>query len=166
MINRELFRIEPNVGSEAYKTYSLAAPISTHTRPGVCGEVEAACSNAVLETDPCFELHCGPNAHGFAIVADVSTLLGQKQANYIRLKSGRHFTANQAGDLVTFTFPAGQQCFDPHRVSLERDPIFSTVGGDYRGNPMRTPRRIMKPADWVDDFGNHQIGIADARQRG
>lgn len=149
MIERSLFRIDPNVGPEHYTTYGVSSPVSTHMRPATCAEVE-----------------CANHRNGFRITADVSTALGRQQARYIREKSGRHFTVKQAGDLVAFTFPPGQQCFTSHRVTLHREPVFYKRGGDYRGNPRGIARLAMRPADWRDDFGEHQTKIAEARQRG
>lgn len=149
MIRRSLFRVDPVVGPEHYTTYGVASPISTHTREATCAEVE-----------------CANHRNGFQITADVSTALGRKQAEYIRLHSGRHFTVEQSGDLVAFTFPAGQRCFAQHRVSLHREPIFSKRGGDYRGNPLGVRRTVMRPEDWRDDFGEHQLKVAEAKERG
>lgn len=149
IIKRQLFRLEPAAGPEAYKTYGLTAPIKTHTRPGTCGEVE-----------------CRNYLQGFKIVADISTELGRQQANYIRLHSGRHFTVEENVDLVTFIFPPGQVCFEEHRVSLQREPNFFIKGGDHRGNPLGLPTRRLGSTQWRDDFGEHQEGIIDAQKRG
>lgn len=145
----QLFRIEPPMPAEGYKTYGVSAPLDTHFRKGTCAEVD-----------------CENMARGFTVTADVSTELGQKQANYIRLHSGRHFNSAQAGDLVTFTFPAGQQCFATHRVLLDREPICYLRGGDWRGNPLGIQRQTMSAQDWVDDFGEHQERIAEQKERG
>lgn len=149
MIGRQLFRIEPQGPASLYKTYGLSAPIQTHRRPATCAEVE-----------------CVNHANGFRITADVSTALGRTQAQYIRMKSGRAFTVMQSGDLITFTFAAGQTCFEPHTVSLEREPVFYLKGGDYRGNPLGLPTRKLSAIAWRDDFGENQERIVDAQQRG
>ena len=99
---------------------------------------------------------------------DTSTELGARQANYIRLHSGRHHTAAPAPgapDLVTFTFPAGQRCFQEHRVLLERDPRCYVRGGDWRGQTS-TPRVHARPVDWVDDFAEHQDKLKSEIERG
>jgi hypothetical protein len=149
MIGRQLFRIEPIMPAAGYKTYAVTLPKTTHWRSASCAEVE-----------------CINQTNGFQITADLSTELGRKQSNYLRLKSGRSFTTQQIGDLLTFTFQPGQQCFEPHRVSLEREPNFFVKGGDYRGNPLGLPTRKLSAQSWVDDFGEHQERIAGQRERG
>lgn len=149
-IKRELFRPEPKLPAAAYKTYQAIKPRKTHFRPATCAEVD-----------------CPNRARGWRTVVDVTTALGQKQANYIRLHSGRHFTAEQVGDdLVTFTFAPGQTCFSAHRVDLEREPIFRIKGGDFRGNPLGTPTVTLRPQDWLDNFGEHQELLAARQQKG
>jgi hypothetical protein len=149
MIGRQLFRIEPSGPAALYKTYGLTAPVKTHRRPASCAEIE-----------------CANHLRGFSITADVSTELGRAQAKYLRMKSGRAFTVTELGDLITFTFAAGQTCFEPHTVSLEREPTFYIKGGDYRGNPLGLPARKLSAISWRDDFGEHQERIVDAQQRG
>lgn len=149
MIGRQLFRIDPVMPAAGYKTYAVTLPKATHWRSATCAEVE-----------------CPNHLRGFSITADVSTELGRKQANYLRMKSGRSFTVQQIGDLIAFTFHAGQKCFEPHRVSLQREPNFFVKGGDYRGNPLGLPTRKLSAQSWVDDFGEHQDRIAGQKERG
>lgn len=141
------FRIAPKMGVTAYETYGIVAPKETHTRPATCREVE-----------------CVAHLQGWRTTIDVSTELGARQASYIRLMSGRHFTAQEAGGLVYFTFPAGQSCFREHRISLERDPLFYAHGGDFRG--VTTEVGTYRPDDWVDKMANHQDKIIEAIERG
>jgi hypothetical protein len=148
-VTAPLNRIPPKAGPEVYKTYQLLQPRQTHTRRASCAEVE-----------------CPRQRNGWRTVLDVSTIQGQQQANWIRMKSGRSFTYTQAGTVVTFTFAAGQRCFAEHRVSLEREPLLRVVGGDWRGNPRRVPARVLRPADWVENFGEHQLTLKNAFERG
>jgi hypothetical protein len=142
---REPFRIEPQAGPEAYKTYQVVPHLQTAT---------------------CAEVGCERQRNGWRSRADVSTVDGQKIANWIRLKSGRRFTHTQAGPVVVFTFPAGQTCFARHKKPVERAPLLRVVGGDWRGNPTGMPTRELRPADWIDDFGTHQLSLAEAHKRG
>ncbi|MGH3680777.1 MAG: hypothetical protein ACRDT2_11090, partial [Natronosporangium sp.] len=105
---RPVTRITPKLPPQAMKTYQVARPLPTHWRPASCAEVG-----------------CPAHAHGWQTTIDVATELGGRQANYIRLHSGRAFTAAEAGTLVTFTFPPGQTCFRRHQLPLEREPIFA-----------------------------------------
>lgn len=143
-----LNRIESKAGPEHFKTYRLLAPIRTHRKPASCSDVQ-----------------CPKWINGFKATFDVSTNDGLAHAKAVE-KSGRRRTFTMAGTLVTYVFPAGENCFDRHSVSLEREPLYVVQGGDHRGNPRSIGRRTLNAADWVDDFANHQTGIADLRERG
>jgi len=145
----EPFRILPRVGPELYKTYEIATPTKKFTRPATCAEVD-----------------CPNREKGWKTVIDLSTELGRKQATYIRLHSGRSFTATQNVDVLTFTFYAGQDCFSEHRKSLMREPFFLIKGGDFRGNPLDTPTRRLRPQSWVDDMGESLESMKEMRERG
>jgi hypothetical protein len=146
---RELFRIDPKIGPENYKTYQISAPIKTHYRDATCREVD-----------------CRAFAAGFRSRIDTSTNLGARQAKYIENVAGRKFTRTVAGPIVTYDFPAGQRCFTAHKVPLEREAFFVVRDGDYRGNPRGTRPVTRRAADWVDDFATHQQNLADQRGRG
>lgn len=134
---------------EHYKTYRLIAPIRTHRRAATCAEVD-----------------CPKRQKGFKATFDVSTVAGRDNAMQVE-RSGRRRTFTVAGPLVTYVFPAGQDCFDRHTVSLEREPIYVVQGGDHRGNPRSMPRLTHKSSDdWVDDFANHQLEVVERTQRG
>lgn len=136
-------------GPEAFKTYQLSAPIQTHRRRASCAEVE-----------------CPKRERGFKAVCDTSTVAGQKNARWIE-KSGKAFTRSAAGPVVTYTFPVGQDCFDRHTVSLEREPAYIVRGGDHRGNPRAIATfRHRNGDDWVADFAEHQDRIIALHQRG
>lgn len=149
-ITRKLFRPQPVGPAALYQTYQLLRPARTHFRKATCAEVE-----------------CPNRERGWKTIIDLSTKLGQQQANYIRLHSGRHFSSyKKDGDLIVFEFPAGQNCFTSHRIDLEREPIFRKKGGDFRGNPLGLPTQTLRPRDWLDDFGEHQEKLAAEQQKG
>lgn len=129
--------IEPNLPSNLYTTFGIIAPKRTHTRPATCAEVE-----------------CEAMKFGWMTKVDVGTDIGVQRARYIIDHSERHWTSQQNGGLVTFTFPPGQKCFAEHRVTLERDPIFTMkkghIGDAYaRAEPVSTDQ-------WMDRFGSNQ----------
>lgn len=110
---------------------------------------------------------CPAQANGWRTIVDERAELGQQQAHYIRAMAGRAFTtARDAAGLTTFTFEAGQACFQPHRVRLDRPEHYLVRGGDYRGNPARQVRRHDNAADWAQDFAEHQARLADRLRRG
>jgi hypothetical protein len=137
------------MGAESYTTYQVLQPKTSHFRPATCAEVS-----------------CARARNGWRSVMDTSTVDGAKQANWVRMKSGRAFTYTQVGAVVTFTFAPGQRCFEKHQVWLQRRPLLRVAGGDWRGNPRGTPTLVMKPADWIDHFGEHQNTLADAHRKG
>lgn len=148
-MTRELYRPAPRAGAEAYQTYQVLQPAESHTRRATCAEVD-----------------CVRYRNGWRARMDLTTVKGVSDANWVRMKSGRTHTYTQAGPIVTFSFPAGQACFERHVVSLHREPILRVTGGDWRGNPRGEPARVLRPADWLDHFGEHQLRLHDAQQKG
>lgn len=147
---RPLNRLEPKMQPQAYKTYEIRRPLASHWRDASCAEVD-----------------CPAHLHGWSTRVDVSTELGARQANYIRLHSGRRFTVKEHGNLVIFTFGPGQRCFRPHRVPLEREPLYLVRRGDHRGDPTRSrPVTFRDGQSFVDDFGEHQTRLADRLDKG
>lgn len=146
---RPLNRIEPKVGPEHFKTYRLVAPTRTHRKPATCAQVD-----------------CAKRREGFRATFDVSTVAGRAHAMTVE-RSNRRRTFTVSGPLVTYVFPAGQDCFDAHTVPLEREPLYLVQGGDHRGNPRSVRRTTHRNGDdWVSDFGEHQLRIAEQQQRG
>lgn len=139
------------LGAESFQTFQAFAPKETHSVPATCEEVE-----------------CVHYLHGWKMKLDLATELGQRQAHYIKYRSGRAYTDQNLGDgLVELTFRANQKCFQEHRRQIERDPIFRVKGGDSRGNPLRTPTRVhKKPEFWVEEFAENQDRIATAIEKG
>lgn len=143
------FRIQPALPVQAYQTYEIRAPKETHWRPATCQEVD-----------------CDAYQNGWITTLDTATELGARQAEYIRLHSGRHYTARPLGEHVfAFTFPAGQRCFQQHHVPLEREPLYVVRGGDWRQH-LGAERRHVHADDWVDDFATHQQAVADRIEKG
>jgi hypothetical protein len=144
-------RIEPVGPVQAYKTYQILTPLSTHFRKATCAE--AGCSRYL---------------NGWETRVDETTDLGQAQAHYIRKDSGRGFSERREAGLTVFRFEPGQRCFqsETHQVRLERPEIFIARDGDHRGNPTQRVVRHENPDHWVEDFAEHQQRIADELERG
>jgi hypothetical protein len=143
----------PRLPEEAMQTYAIAEPKATHWRAVPCGQVEGG---------------CGAHEHGWKTTCDLSTDVGLRQARYIRDHSGRTFTWERVDPLITFVFPAGQQCFAGHRVSLGRPALFVVQNGDRRG-PGRRPlqRRVFDRGDqWMDDLHETTDRLITVAQRG
>jgi hypothetical protein len=147
MINSQPNRIPPKMPVTAYKTYAVRVPRATHTRAATCEEYG-----------------CLHRQRGWVTTVDVSTELGRRQAGYIERGSGRKYRRTDEGTILTYTFPAGQNCFADHRVQ-NRPGIYVIKDGDHRGNP--TGRKVtLSERAWVDDFGEHQDKLAAEQERG
>jgi hypothetical protein len=125
-------RIAPQLPAAAMQTFRLSAPPRTHTRAATCEEVG-----------------CEAYRYGWA-----TTVLPDSQEEATIRSSGRHWASRETTPegFVRYVFPPGQSCFaaSAHRVSLEREPNYVLVGGDWRGNPAGLPPRQMGPDEWTD----------------
>lgn len=139
------------LGAEHYKTFAVESPMSTHTVPATCEDVE-----------------CEQYLRGWRMRIDLGSQLGQRQAHYIKHQAGRAYKViGQNGGLVTLEFSPNQPCFQEHRVKGNRPEIFKVKGGRDGYNPRGTPTRIhTKPAFWLEEFNEHQDRINTTRQRG
>jgi len=145
-----LTRLAPKMDAASYQTYGVTRPARTHWKAATCAQV-----------------NCPRREQGWKQTIDLTTELGQKQARYIKLHSGRSYVKeSQADGIVVLVFGAGQDCFDEHRIPLDRDSLFTLRGGDWRGNPRGIPLRRLSPIAWRDDFGEHQEKLADLAKRG
>jgi hypothetical protein len=136
-----------------YKTYAMRRPLKTHWQPAACEDVD-----------------CPKFLRGWVTTIDESSELGQAQAHYIRHDRSRsHAEERTPEGLTRFTFKAGQVCFgsSEHRQPLFKDPVFLVKGGDWRGNPRRTPTVVHRNgADWQEDFAEHQDRLKTLIERG
>ncbi|MFC5834655.1 hypothetical protein [Nonomuraea insulae] len=146
---RPVSRITPQLPVHAFQTYQVIAPPSTHWRTATCAEAD-----------------CPAYLQGWKSLIDESTDLGQKQAHYIRREARRRYTErrDEAG-LTVFEFEAGQRCFAPHQVRLDRPEVYLVRAGDWRGNPNGQIRRYDRSDQWVYDFSAHQERINTLRER-
>lgn len=134
---------------QSMRTFEINQPIATHFRRATCAEVE-----------------CGARAAGWKMGFDLTDPERLAAARWIRDHSGRTMAAEVADGKVTLTFPAGQDCFQKHRVPLEREPFYVVRGGDFRGNPTRQ-RVTHKSADtFIDQWENDLDRLNAVRERG
>lgn len=104
--------------------FSIASPVNSHTRITTCEEVE-----------------CSYNREGWKV--RVETLLPESMKAI--KTSGRSYKKVQIAPGETYLyFPAGQQCFNTHRVSLDRPEFFYVK--DRNGL-----RRHNKAENWVEE---------------
>lgn len=148
-MNAGLFRLEPLMGPDAYKTYAVVSPISTHFRPGTCAEVD-----------------CPHYLNGWRVRLENLT----PDLVHTAKTSGRKYVEQPIAEGETWlVFQAGQPCFraSEHQVRLDRPPLFLVRDGDHRGNPRGTKtRQHLNPGNWVEDFATHQQAIKDEIEKG
>jgi len=141
---RPMSRIQPQMRPEAYNTYSITSP------------------HDVLVKAACEQVGCQMWLHGWQSQIDESTDLGRTQADYIRTQSGRTFREQHTADGVTvFTFDSRQRCFADHRTRPEK---YDVKHGDWRRSTVI--RVHARPADWVEDFAEHQDRLKTTLERG
>lgn len=151
MAGRKPNRLQPALPSRAMQTFQVTAPISTHTRKATCEEVE-----------------CEQYARGWRMKIDLNTDLGQRQAYYIKNHAGRSYKKIGAADgLVELEFAPNQPCFQEHRVRNSLPEKYLVKGGDFRGNPLKSPTRVhKKPEFWVEEFAENQDRLKTRIERG
>lgn len=121
---------------EAYRTFGIRMPRTTHWRALMCEEAE-----------------CEHWRHGWVTRVDTATELGVRQARYILDRCGRSFTKDEVGTMLEFRFPPGQRCFREHKEPNGRPSIFITRRGDWRGNPEgNKPADQLGVEEWADRF--------------
>lgn len=141
---RPLNRIEPAAGPQHFQTYRISAPSATHRRRATCAEVD-----------------CEKRRKGFRAQFDVSTVAGKENALWV--ERGNHrpllYGRTVAGNLVTYTFPAGQDCFDVHSMPLEREPFYIVQGGDHRGNPRGIAPQRLSERSFIEHCQENQAAV-------
>ena len=140
------FRLPPTMPVSAYQTFSINSPRDTTVR--------SACEDVL----------CQAYQFGWRTEVDEATALGASQAAFIRHQSGRIFREQRTGaGMTVFTFDSRQRCFADHKT---RPEVYVVRDGDWRGNPTGRRRQHEWPADWVEDFGEHQLRVAEQTERG
>ncbi|MFL1903079.1 hypothetical protein ACJWDR_28840 [Streptomyces tauricus] len=148
-MNAQLFRPEPLMRPEAYKTYAIVAPVGSHFRRGTCAEVE-----------------CPHYLGGWRVRVEGLS----PQLLHDARTSGRRYSEQRVAEGETWlVFEAGQPCFRAaeHRVRVDRPPLYLVRDGDYRANPRGTDACVHRtPESWIDDFATHQQAIKDEINKG
>lgn len=102
----------------------------------------------------CRDVGCPNWRRGFEVHADEATQLGQAQAAYIRLHSGRTFTERRtAAGITVFRFEPGQRCFAEHRTRAQRFGV-------------RGVCEHVSLTDLAEDYTEHTGRLAEAAQKG
>lgn len=143
-------RVAPRMTPQAYRSFEVHSPLSTHYRSATCAEVE-----------------CQHYLSGWLSRIDMSTPLGVQQARAIKA-SGRTFTEESVtGTVVVLRFAAGQACFQaPHKVPTGRPELYVVRDGDWRGNPTGRSRKHKQPVLFVEEFEENLSRIRDRIEQG
>lgn len=145
-------RIPPGLPASQMTSFELHQPLETHYRFVSCTEAE-----------------CAKRANGWQMGFDLTDERKVQAANALAVIAKRRnmiFSHQTLGSVVTFTFQPGQDCFEPHRVALERDPIAIVRNGDWRGNPRGETRQHSNLENWVDDMQNNLDQVRTIAERG
>ncbi len=141
-----VFRIDPDGPAELYRTYRIASRRSERRLVS------------------CREFGCEFFENGWSTRHDVSTETGAREARWVRDSSGRKFTMTQEGHVVTFTYPPGQTCFEPHWYA---PATYLVQGGDWRGNPRGVPPQVFANVrDWAESYAENQQQVIERVNRG
>lgn len=144
--NRNANRPTPRLHTQAYKTYRIMSPLSTHYRPATCAEVE-----------------CKAYTEGWTYKkADLDERL-----LYLVTHAGKAYKQIGFGQDTYLVFAPGQPCFQAptHRVPLERPAFFVAGRGDYRSFSLRRAEKLSAD-NWVDSFATHQDHLKTFFERG
>lgn len=135
---------------ELMRTYQMTQPLDTHYRVATCQEVD-----------------CSSYANGWKMGFDLHDDDRAAAARWIRDKSGYAFTYELTPDerRVIFTFAAGQQCFQTHRVFLERDPFMMIRGGSL-GRWTGVKQAFTNPMSFLDSWATDLDKLNDRREQG
>lgn len=142
-------RPDPLMAPQAYKTYAVVAPVSTHWRKATCAEVD-----------------CPHYLNGWRTRIENLT----PELLHTATHTGRRYTVQQIAEGESYlVFAAGQPCFAAasHRKRSDRPPLYVVRDGDHRGNPRGTKARVHhSPGNWLEDFAANRQAIADEIKKG
>lgn len=145
---RPLNRIQPNGPVQAYRTFQILAPASTHRRKATCKEVD-----------------CPQFLNGWRV--RVESLDGPML--HTARTSGRRFTELHVAEGENWlVFEAGQPCFRAaqHSVPLDKQELFIARDGDWRGNPSGNVRKHSRPEFWIEEMSQNLDAVRTAQERG
>lgn len=160
--NRYANRPVPRLATQAYKTYRIMSPLSTHYRPATCAEVECK-----AYTEGWTYKKADLDERLLYLVTHAGKHYREMWSDPILLDAeGKPYHPSPGGALY-LVFAPGQSCFQAptHRVSLERPAFFVAGRGDYRSFSLRRAEKLSAD-NWVDSFANHQDHLKTFVERG
>jgi len=181
---RQHYAAGRHLPAHAMKTYRIVRPAETHSRPATCAEVDCArrARGFTITADgrlhdrgaTCLEGHelaaAGVCPTCAAVVREIRRTARPTTADLspaVAARVRRYTEHRDPLGLTVWTFPPGQECYEPHRIQLERPALHIVQGGDWRGNPRQTPTTTHRHgANWVEDFALHQQVLADEHTKG
>lgn len=149
-----MFRAEPAMPVQSYKTYALRDRPVPRARRASCAEV--ACPNHIHG----WRTTLDPHAHA----AQIAHIRNDTRRKHIETRS-------DTGQVV-FTFEPGQDCYHTINVAgsviqghwVEMQTLYLVRGGDWRA--VTEPARQLRGDQWTDDFGEHQAKLAERFAQG
>jgi hypothetical protein len=135
---RPLNRPDPVLPVTKMVTHAILQPLSTHWRPATCAEIQ-----------------CEHYTSGWGL----NTAGLPEQTIALAKNAGRKFIVeHDENGAEVLLFEAGQSCFRAaeHRKLVDREPLFVSRSGDWRGNPdgpSARPRVFSGAEAWKDSIG-------------
>lgn len=159
-VRRMPYRAQPRMAQQAYKTFSVHMPITTHWRGATCEEVG-----------------CKRYLNGWKTTFVPGTPTGEKIRYQIKNSpTKRSYRVVRLPDRIEVVFPPGQECFvQDHPSTAHKLPVFDRPqihvvrSGDWRtdARTRRATRRVHTRAEhWVEEFAENQDRLKTAVERG
>lgn len=130
---QKIFRPKPVGPPNAYETFRVAQPLSTHYRRATCAEID-----------------CKAYREGWTFKLDQI----DAQMMHVIKQSGKRYRRQELGNDVYLVFEPGQACFAArsHTIPLQRPPFFFRGKGDHRLFRVRKGETISfgHADDWRD----------------
>lgn len=145
---RPINRITPSGPAQAYRTFQILAPRSSHRRPATCEETL-----------------CRDYVNGWRVRVEGL----DPQMLHSAKTSGRKFTELHVAEGENWlVYEAGQPCFrvSQHSLPLDKQEIFIARDGDFRGNPTGNFRQHTRSEHWLEEFGENLDRIRATQERG
>lgn len=173
---RPLTRITPAGPVQAFETFGIQAPASTHWRSATCAELcerademrrrapllaETEREGWLAEADG---VDCKPHRSGWRTTvlrgSDDEVLVRKAAAGEVDGLRRHCIEIPQADGFLQFVFQPGQPCLalGRHKLRVDREEIFTRRLGDWRAD-LGGGRRYDRPDQWADDFHAHTEAV-------
>ena len=141
MMQRPVTRATPLMPTQAYRTFAVRSPLSTHHRRATCAEVD-----------------CADYINGWYLALDGLP----EELLFIAKNAGKRYRQGEVEvskgvSVKALIFEAGQACFraSTHTKPLERPEFFFAGRGDFRSFSHRKAQQFERADQFVETFAQH-----------